>query len=247
MEREDNFLKLLLDENNFILINPANNRLNRMNINMILPKLTGPKDFPTVVGIDLKGSEKRKTGWALLKGKEVKTKLLKTDKEIIKITIDSRPDLISIDSPLSLPKGRDCTKDSCKCRKFGITRECERILWKRGIKVFPCLILSMQPLTERGIRLRNEFEKLGYSVIESYPGAAQDIFRIPRKKVSLVDLKDSLIEFGLTINSEDKKVTHDEIDAVTSALVGYFYLANEYEALGNEEEGYLIIPRLIRG
>jgi hypothetical protein len=40
--------------------------------------------------------------------------------------------------------------------------------------------------------------------------------------------------------------SHDELDAITSALVGYFYLANEYEALGNEDEGYLIVPRLNR-
>jgi len=35
---------------------------------------------------------------------------------------------------------------------------------------------------------------------------------------------------------------HDEIDALVCALVGFFYLAESYEALGNEEEGYLSLP-----
>ena len=38
-------------------------------------------------------------------------------------------------------------------------------------------------------------------------------------------------------------VTHDEIDAITSALVGLFYLADEYIALGTAAEDYLIVPR----
>jgi len=36
--------------------------------------------------------------------------------------------------------------------------------------------------------------------------------------------------------------THDELDALTSALVGYFYLAGSYEAIGNAMEGYPILP-----
>lgn len=35
--------------------------------------------------------------------------------------------------------------------------------------------------------------------------------------------------------------THDELDALTSALVGYFYLPGSCEAIGNATEGYLIL------
>jgi len=34
------------------------------------------------------------------------------------------------------------------------------------------------------------------------------------------------------------------VDAITSALVGYFYLDNKYTGLGNEKEDYLIVPKL---
>ena len=39
------------------------------------------------------------------------------------------------------------------------------------------------------------------------------------------------------------RVTHDEVDAITSALVGLFYLADDYIALGTAAEDYLIVPR----
>jgi predicted nuclease with RNAse H fold len=113
---------------------------------------------------------------------------------------------------------------------------------KRGVKSYPCLIPSMQRLTLRGIYLGNEFRMLGCTVIESYPGAAQDILGIPRKRKSMEYLIKGLQSFGIKGVYDRKGITHDEIDAITAALVGYFYLAGKYERLGNEKEGYLIIP-----
>jgi hypothetical protein len=52
----------------------------------------------------------------------------------------------------------------------------------------------------------------------------------------------SLLDFGITGSLEKETPTHDELDAITSAIVGYCYLAGDYEALGNDVEGYLIVP-----
>ncbi len=41
-------------------------------------------------------------------------------------------------------------------------------------------------------------------------------------------------------------ITHDEVDAITSALVGVFYLADDYIALGTPAEEYLIVPRSVK-
>jgi len=215
-----------------------------IDIDMLLAKLDGRRAAPPkVVGIDLRASDARKSGMALMKGELVETGLVEKDGEIVDLMLKWKPNLISIDSPLSLPKGRDCVSDACECRKFGITRECERILRRRGINVFWCLIQSMQGLTERGMKLAQQLQELGFNVIESYPGAAQDILGITRKKVSTTELKQGLIDFGLCGEFVDSKITHDEMDAITSALVGYFYLTGWYEALGNEDEGYLIVPK----
>lgn len=200
---------------------------------------------PSVVGIDLSGSSKRPTGMCVLSDNTARLSIALTDQEIIQKTVSASPSIVSIDSPLSLPKGRTCTRDNCRCRRFGIMREIERILKKRGINVYPCLIPSMQGLTKRGMALAKTLRRKRMYVIESYPGAAQDILGFPRKRVDLADLQVDLANTGIVVNSESQPISHHEVDALTSALVGYFYLADMYEAIGNKYEGRLIIPHLI--
>src|SRR5712691_8502207 len=99
-----------------------------------------------IVGIDLTGSEKRATGWALLDGASETTKSIRTDGDLIAETLAAKVDLVSIDSPLSLPEGHAAP----------IYRKCELALKRMGISVFWCLLPSMQALTRRGIKLANE-------------------------------------------------------------------------------------------
>ncbi len=181
-----------------------------------------------VLGIDLTGAEKRASGIALLwENGQVRTKRLKTDEEIVAEVLADKPDLVSIDSPLSLPE--DPTK---------IYRQCELTLKRRGIGVYWCLLPSMKALTMRGIALAARLRDEGFDVIESYPGAAQDILGIPRKNKGIQVLADGLAEYGI---KGGLAVSHDELDAITSAIVGQLYLEGKYEALG-----CLIIPK-VRG
>lgn len=197
------------------------------------------------VGIDLVSSEDRETGFCILKGNIATTCRVKTDDDMIRFAIEAGADLISIDSPLSIPKGRTSFFDDDPHRdEFGITRECERMLKRRGISSYPCLIPSMQKLTQRGMLLAEKFRKAGIPVIESYPGAAQDIMSIPRKQAGLDYLVEGLKEFGLTGAFTHTTVSHDELDAITSAIVGHFFWVGMYEGLGNVDEEYLIIPDL---
>lgn len=208
----------------------------------------GPFSCRRIVGIDLTGSEERASGWCLLDGPQAQVAPIFSDEKLIERTIQARPHLVSIDSPLCLPAGRASVGDDDPSRaEFGITRECERELRRRGINVYPCLIPSMQKLTARGIRLAQTFRERGVPVIESYPGAAQDIMRIPRKGAGPEWLKAGLREFGVSGDYETQHVTHDELDAITSALVGTFHLAGMSEALGAIDEAPLIIPRIENG
>jgi uncharacterized protein YprB with RNaseH-like and TPR domain/predicted nuclease with RNAse H fold/dephospho-CoA kinase len=198
-----------------------------------------------VIGIDLTGSESRPTGWCSLDNDLAQTKKIDTDKDILNETINLKPDIISIDSPLSMPRGRISVFDDDPGRdKYGIMRECERTLKRRGINVYPSLIPSMQRLTQRGTFLANQFRALGFPVIECYPGAAQDIMEIPRKGSSLEFLAKGLEQFGIKGNYLVKSVSHDELDAITAAIVGHFFWNGKFEALGNQEEEYLVIPDL---
>jgi uncharacterized protein YprB with RNaseH-like and TPR domain/predicted nuclease with RNAse H fold/dephospho-CoA kinase len=206
------------------------------------------KDIPkyenlNIIGIDLTGSEDKASGWCHLIYNRAITERICTNDELINKSLKCKPDLISIDSPLSLPIGRKTVFDDDEGRgEFGIMRICERILKKRGVSVYPALIPSMQRLTQRGILIANEFRKRGIPVIESYPGAAQDILGIPRKGTSIEFLVKGLSAFGIHGDYEKNKVSHDELDAITAAMLGYFFWCGKFEALGNEQENYLIIP-----
>ena len=178
-----------------------------------------------VIGIDLTGSEERASGVATLwEDNSVLTIRLKKDEQILTVVRTLKPELVSIDSPLSLPE--DSTK---------IYRECELTLKRRGIGVYWCLLPSMKALTMRGIALATRMRDEGFIVIESYPGAAQDILGIPRKSKGKQVLAEALAGYGI---KGDLGVSHDELDAITAAIVGRLYLKGEYEALG-----CLIIPK----
>ncbi|MDR0604433.1 MAG: PHP domain-containing protein [Bacteroidales bacterium] len=196
-----------------------------------------------VIGIDLTGSETKPSGWAVMRGNKVETAMICSDDEIIATSFKYNPKIISIDSPLSYPAGRCCTNENCECRKYGITRYCERLLFSFGIGVYPCLIPSMVNLTTRGIQLAKKFRDMGIEVIESYPGVAQDILNIRRKQNGLQHLKNSYKNFGLVGDFfTSESIKHDELDAIASALVGLFYINGQSVALGNDKENYLIVP-----
>lgn len=210
----------------------------------LLLRIHSRNEQPLCIGIDLTGSERRPSGICVLRGRDAYLSMVASDEDIIELIEKNEGALISIDSSLGLPAGRCCVHDTCECRKFGIMRESERILRKRGIRVYPTLIKSMQNLTLRGMGLARRLREAGYPVIESYPGAAQDILQFPRKKINLRQLETDLRAMGIVPHSDREPVTHDQLDALTSSLVGYFYLAGMYEAIGNEAEGYLILPDL---
>jgi predicted nuclease with RNAse H fold len=190
-----------------------------------------------ILGIDLAGSEKRKTGICILNEKmEANCFCLFKDREILDLIEKEKPDLIAIDAPLSLPKGRKSLKRKSKIH----FRKCDRELWKFGIKFFPITLGPMRKLTERGIKLRKILEKK-YKVIEVYPGATQDILKIPRKQGGLKKLKRGLEKLGIKILK--KNPNGDELDAITSAFTGFLYLKGKYIAIGDKKEGQIILPK----
>ncbi|MCT0212148.1 ribonuclease H-like domain-containing protein [Synechococcus sp. CS-1326] len=66
---------------------------------------------PSIVGIGLTGSELKPSGWCFLSKGIAKTMCIKTDNELVKKTLEANPTLVSIDSPLSLPTGRQTAFD----------------------------------------------------------------------------------------------------------------------------------------
>jgi HemK-like putative methylase len=190
-----------------------------------------------ILGLDLAGSEKRKTGVALLNENLIAQCLsVFEDKEILDLVEKEKPCLICIDAPLSLPKGR---KEINKKSKVHF-RACDLELRKRKIKFFPITLGPMRKLTERGLKLKKILEKK-YEVIEVYPGASQDILNIKRKGEGENKLKKGLENFGIKIIG--KKIDDHQLDAITAAFTGFLYKKKKAIALGEKSEGQIIIPK----
>jgi predicted nuclease with RNAse H fold len=197
-----------------------------------------------IIGLDLAGVEKRPSGFCILNEKlEAKTFLLYNDKEILHWVNLLKPNIISVDAPLALPKNRCCLKDSCSCKNKGHLRECDKMLLKMGIKFFPLTLGAMRTLTLRGLRLKSLIEENGFKIIETYPGAAQDLLGIPRKKLGIEPLRNALIKLGVKGDITKKEITDHELDALTCALTGKMYLEGDYLALGDPNEILMILPK----
>lgn len=193
-----------------------------------------------VVGLDLAGSPKRGTGACRMAGpRRISSELLHEDGEVIEFVRAASPELVVIDAPLSLPRGRATIED----RSGPHLRECDRELLRRHIPFFPLTLGPMRMLTVRGLSLQQELVRRGFTVVEGYPGGAQDILGLPRKKAGASLLQRRLRKAGLGGDLDRRSLSHDELDAVTIAWVGWRYQKGEGELIGDPSEGVMLLPR----
>jgi predicted nuclease with RNAse H fold len=188
-----------------------------------------------ILGIDLAASERRDTGVCILNDERARAFVLHSDSELLAIIQKEKPKLVAIDAPLSLPKGRKSIDEKINIH----FRECDVALRKLKIKFFPITLGPMRELTKRGMMLKKEIEKSGAEVIEVYPGATYDIFNINRKD------KRAILDWVAKnrIKLTRKNLTQDELDAIAAAITGKFFIEKKAEAIGNKEEGLIIIPK----
>jgi predicted nuclease with RNAse H fold len=190
----------------------------------------------SVVGVDLAGVPHRPTGICVLRNGDAQTMLAYTDDDIFRIVVREKPDLVTVDAPLTLPPGRK----SIHQRNGQHFRPCDLELRKRKIPFFPITLGPMRSLTERGVVIKKMLGKRGFQVVEIYPGGAQDIWRIPRVKHDRKGLWKGLGRLG--IKGLPKDCSDHELDAATAALVGNFYLRGKAEIFGDFSSGAIIMP-----
>lgn len=180
-----------------------------------------------IVGIDLAGVAKNPTGWALLKNKAIFTSHLYHDEEILKRSTDCRPNIIAVDAPLSLPKK-------------STMRKADREMHKRGYPVFPPRFPAMEKLTLRAVRMVQEIQRRGLNVIEVHPTSTRKALKMPTKDWKKIH--QIFTRIGLEGNLKTRALTDHEIDAVTAALTAHLHLQGKTELMGDEEEGYIVVP-----
>ena len=195
-------------------------------------------------GIDLRSGPRYPTGIATMDAdRRCRTiAIARTDEAILDAIEACAPRVIAIDAPLALPEGRDCVDQTCACAASGIMRDVDRIAAREGYRPFPALLPSMVQLTLRGIALRETLEARGYEVIETYPGMTQDVLGIPRKGAGIDGLRRGLKRHGVLGIPRARRVSHDELDAVTCALTAHLYLEGRTEVMGSGLPVPLVLP-----
>ena len=181
-----------------------------------------------IIGIDLAGKPENPTGWALWRNRRVKTSLVYRNNDILKGIARSKPAIIAIDAPLSLPKS-------------GILRKVDKEMIARGYRVFPPILQAMRKLTVRAIEINKLIADKGYRAIEVHPTSTRKALNMPSKdwgKIQAI-LKSIGVEGDLKVRT----LTPHEVDAVTAALTAYLHMQSQTKTLGDDEEGYIIIPK----
>jgi uncharacterized protein len=196
----------------------------------------------SILGLDLAASPRRPTGFCLLRGRRVGVGHLFSDEDIFATVETASPHLIAIDAPLALPAGRCCLRDTCACAGTTHFRVSDRELQRLGIRFFPMTLGPMRQLTQRGMQLKEALEARGIAVIETYPGAAQDIWGIPRQR-DVAGLRRGLSRFHLQGLDRSERSPH-VLDAVTCAVVGQLYLDGSAWGIGSPDEALMILPPL---
>ena len=198
-----------------------------------------PRGPTRVVGLDLAGSPKRNTGACRFLGPHrIRAAVLHSDLEILAFVEDARPELVVIDAPLSIPRGRRTIED----RSGPHLRECDRELLRRRLPFFPITLGPMRMLTTRGMQLAAQLTAGGFEVVEGYPGGAQDLLGIPRKNAGVSRLQRALCRRGLGGELTRRALSHDELDAVTLAWVGWDFRHGRGELIGDPIEGLMLLP-----
>jgi predicted nuclease with RNAse H fold len=180
------------------------------------------------VGIDLAGKTENPTGWALWKDRTIKTSLIHTDKEILENIMHGKPEIIAIDAPFDLPKK-------------GFLRKADKEMIRKGYRVFPPSFPAMRKLTTRAAKLNKLITEKGYRTIEVHPTSTRKALNIPLKDWKKIQT--ILAQKGLRGDLTTRALASHEIDAVTAALTAYLHMQNKTEAIGDEMEGFITIPK----
>ena len=90
------------------------------------------------------------------------------------------------------------------------------------------------------MRLSRILSTMGHTVLETYPGAAQDLWGIPRQR-NVPGLRRGLRRF---VEFRKRRVTCHELDAVTCALLAKLHHQGRTERIGRPDEGWMVLPIL---
>ncbi|MBM1154462.1 DUF429 domain-containing protein [archaeon] len=178
----------------------------------------------SVVGIDLTGTSTRASSIAHILGRRAALHRVREDRAVIEVVERCAPRVVAIDAPLTLPEK-------------GVIRQVDRMMLQRGYRVLPPLIRSMQSLTLRGIRLKQQFQERGIEVIEVHPTSSAKALGARDKQTLLRRMLS-----GYELSTSWQSLSRDDLDALLAAITAAFYVRGEFEEV-RAEDGVIVLPR----
>ena len=172
----------------------------------------------TVAGVDLRGSDRRPSGVAVISGRDLRVESLYSDEEIVDFLTRHKALVVAIDSPLSHSPSY---------------RHVDRVMVRLGFRVLPPGWRGMSMLVERGVRLASRLSSMGVVVLETHPRSAL-------KSSKCRGLGELASRLGLALPG---RLTRDEEDAVVASAVSLMYVEGAVvEVEGVDGRIYLLPP-----
>lgn len=168
-----------------------------------------------IVGIDLAGKPINPTGICILQNTQKEFKTVYSDQQILKIILETKPDIIAIDAPLMEGEPR--------------VRKADILLKK--YKAFPPTFSGMKPLTIRGSHLADQLRPC-CRVIEVFPTATAKILG-----VHYGNYKETAEALHIEVKNKH------ELDAYLCCLTAELFLSGNAIEIG-DEDGKIVIPKL---
>jgi predicted nuclease with RNAse H fold len=152
--------------------------------------------------------------------------------------------LVAVNAPLTLPRGRCCLDDECRCRHDPGTRsrDVERQLARERVPTLATALIKV--LARRGIGLAARLRASGFQVLEAYPFATLRILGLPahgkRSRAGRQRIGDALKIVVPGLDHPD--ATEHQLDAVVCALTADLWLRGRCRLVGDPDEGQMVVP-----
>ncbi len=179
------------------------------------------------------------------RGRLVDLRSLGTDEEIVaRARSLGRRVVVAVNAPLSLPRGRCCLEDDCRCRHDPGTRSraVERLLARERVPTLATAVIKV--LARRGIRLAARLRSTGFQVLEVYPYATLRLLGLPaggkRSRSGRAAIAAALAPLVPGLDHPD--ATEHELDAVVCALSADLWLRCRCRLVGDPAEGQMVVP-----
>jgi predicted nuclease with RNAse H fold len=154
--------------------------------------------------------------------------------------------VLAINAPLTLPRGRCCLDDDCRCRHDPGTRSraLERQLAHERVPILASALIKV--LARRGIVLAARLRAAGFTVLETYPYATLRLLGLPtrgkRSRQGRRLIAEALAPLVPGLDHPD--ASEHELDAVVCALTADLWLRGRCRLVGDPSEGEMVVPRL---